>query len=380
MRKIILLILLPLLHLYAQDLDQDLENMSDKEIYKIIDTAIENRDREFVSVIGKINTSSSKYKQFEDYILDKASGIVDQDDLSYPLYLVESILYYNLESSKAQELYVDIVNKKIDIEERASLEEEREELKREIIETLAEDIEEEATKQEELSEIVEESKTLTEKRDSYFDGYNKLRYNSNSFIYPISYSYFSSEVYDEFSGRESTTNTLSGMGYELGLGIIMSYLNLRMDLSGNFAANDIFDNRKHITTNICFSFGTSAIPFPLFLRVGFFHDIYTFEEGSVTEMAITNLPSPTLGISVTGFKLFKVLKFDFSVDSLLASTYTDNFDSGLFTRLYTTVNLYRFDSYNVELRFGFDSIWLSEGGLTESSINPRFGFGVSSYE
>ncbi len=374
-----LLLLLPLTILSAQE--EEFSTLTDKQILRLIDDAIEAKDKDFVSLLGQIDLNHPNYGKFESYILDKASELINSDDLSYPLLMVEAVLYNNLENSVAQELYTVIVTKKIEIDERVVLEEKRNVIKREELESLAEEIDEDIIKEEKMASIVGLNKELIKTKKSYTDSFDKTHFVSNSFIYPFSFNYYKSEVYDEFTGREPFFNYLNGQGVELGIGISFKYITLRMDLSGNIVYLDlIHEIEKHFLGFGTLSLGFPKAPIPLFFRAGFLYDLYQFDESELSIVAITNLPSPTLGLSLTGVKLFKVLKLDLSLDYLYASTYTENLDYGFLNKTYLTLNLIRIGSNHLELRGGIDILFLSEGGLSEVNYNPRFGFGVSSYE
>lgn len=378
MKRIVFLILISVFSIFSQD--NDILELSDRKIFKMIDGYIDKRDKNITDVIEVLFENRTNYQEFEDYILESAGELVDQDDLDYPLFLVESILTFNLESRGAQKLYVAIVNRKIEIDERRELEEKRGELKKEAITEFTENLDKEVKEQEELTSIVEESSDITYKVYKDFDAYKKKRYINNTYIFPLSNIIYNSEVYDGFMNQSSQDREVKGSGLEMGLGVTLDSVVLRFDLGGNFASNIIFSNQvKNIYSYSNLSLSLPNLELPLFLRTGFYYYSYIFGDDDVN-VAITSLPTSTLGIGIYGLKMFKVLKLESSVDFMLAPLYTENLDSGVISKLYLVLNLFRFDTYNVELKGGFDYLWLKEGGLSETNFNPKIGLGISRYE
>lgn len=378
MKKILLFLLIPLLSLHSEI--EDIEDMSNRKIIRTLNSYIERRDEEIIKIIEQIYNSKTDYLNFEAHILNEAKDLVDQDDLAFPLFLVETILTNNLESSKAQSLYVAIINRKIEIEDRAELDIEKEEVKRELIEELSEEIKDEVEEQEFLEEVTTKNRDIKDRVTKARSEYKERRYINNTYFYPFSNSIYSSEAYDEFTGEERVNN-IEGFGIEMGMGLSFDKFIMKFDMSGNLATNDAFSNElKHITSIFNLSLGLPSIPIPLYLRSGFIYDLYQFDKDVFSNVAITELPSNTLGVGLSGLKLFRILKVDLSVDFLLAPIYTDNLDSGILTRAYLTLNLFRFSSFNIEIRGGLDNLWLYEDGLSENNMNPKVGFGISRYE
>lgn len=378
-RFIIIALLLTTVCLVSQEIDITL--LSEKEIIKFIDQAVESRDESIINYMGSLGTDFPSYSKIETYILGKARDLIAGSDLSYPLKIVEAVLYNNLENDDAQKLYSSIINKKIELEERLQAEKLKADLKREELKLLAESIDKAYEEDERLASIVGINQEMLSTINGYIDSFDKTHYVSNSYFYPIFTRFYQSEVYDGFYNRESTINSYNGFAVEFGIGIELRLLTFRMDLTGNFSYNDLLnDSIKQGTGAVTISTGMPIIPIPLFLRTGFLYDLYLFDNMANSEVAITNLPTATLGLGITGLRFLKIIKIDLSTDFLMASTYTDNLDLGLFSRGYLTVNLLRFGIYNLEIRGGLDHIFYSEGGLSEYSITPRFGFGISSYE
>lgn len=381
MKKLLVItsMLITMLNLVSEEIDITI--LTQKEIIKLIDSSILKKDESIIIYLGTLGSEFPSYGKYEKYILVKALELAQGGDLSYPLMLVEAVLYNNLENSDAQKLYAIIIDKKIELDERLEAEKIKAEQKREELASQVEEMTLIYAEEERMANIVTSSKELLSTINGYIDSFDKSHYVSNSYFYPILSRFYTSEVYDGFHNRESTTNNYNGFALEFGIGIALKFFVFRMDMTGNISYNDLlYDNIKQITGAVNISMGIQVLKIPIYVRTGFLYDTYMYDDMDDTEVAITSLPSPSIGLGITGLRLFKVLKLDLSTDVLLASLNTDNLDYALSSRAYITLNLLRFSIYNLEIRGGLDNLFYMEGGLAEYSFTPRFGFGISSYE
>lgn len=379
MKKVLFLLIIPMISLFSQE--SSIEGLSDRKVIKVIDEQIDNRDLNIVKTIEDIYKPEVDTQKFEKHILKRADELVGQDDLGYPLFLVESILTFNLESVGAQKLYVAIINRKIEIEDRSDLEVEKEELKRAALEELREEVKEEAEEQDILSEIVEESRGYSKRLSEDETTYKKLRYVNNTYFYPLSNSIYKSEVYDDYMNQGDSYHNVDGLGLEMGMGFTFPKAIFRFDYSINLSSRDMFSNKvKHITNFFNTSITYPSVPYPIFLRLGFLYDQYVFDSDVQPNVAITDLPSSTIGIGLNGFQVFDAVKLDTSIDLLLAPLYTYHLDSGILTRLFVVVNVVRVRTYNLEIKGGFENLRLKQQDLTENNFNPKIGIGFSRYE
>ncbi len=355
--------------------------MTDKEIYSLIDTSLENQDNNLDTILNDITIEHPSYEDFEDYILDYASKLAESNDLTYPLLLTETILYLNLENEDAQNLYVILINKNIEIKERVEVEKEIVNIKREEITIFNEETEEMFQFEEYMAAIAKRSKELESITSLYTDELDEIKYTTNTYFYPISYKNYTSEVYDGYFDRDEHFNHSDGFGLDFGIGSGAGFFNWRIDFTGNLTYEDLFvDEERQVITDAIFSFGRSIYNIPLFLRAGFLYNYYGFNSDDFETVAVLELPSPTIGIGINGYSFLKILKLDLSFDFLIAPLYTDNLDLGINSKTYLTVNLIRVGGINIEIRGGMDTLYLNEDGLSEVSYIPKFGFGVSRYE
>lgn len=369
---IVTLCVLSIFNLYSQELD--INSLSEKEIFKIVDVGINDKDDSLISDIGSLDITSPKYNGLEEYLLQKIKILIENGDLVFSLKLVEALLYNNLENEETQNLYTIIVNKRIENDERLEAENNRPKIERE-------ELSQTIDKEEFISDVIMNNKELINVIDGYTDSYSQSNYVTNFYFYPFTTKYYSSEVYDGYTSRDSTTNSFTGQGMDLGLGIDYGLFRFRSDFFINITYDDLLNETlKQVTGGTYLSIGLVRIDFPIFLRSGFIYDLYLYNNNDFSDVAITNLPSPTIGLGLTGLKLFKVLKLDVIGDILLAPIYTENLNTALLGKVYITLNLIRFSDQSLELKGGFDSLYLNEGGLVEYSITPRFGIGISSYE
>lgn len=380
-KKIIigLVFLLSTFNLYSQELD--FTTLSKKEIYKFIDKSIDEKDKELLSFISILTPDFPDYTKIDEYLLEKIEGLIVSGDLKYPLLLVEGVLYNDLENTKAQELYIIIINKNIETEDRTVLEEEHVEVIKEDIVALAADAAVQFEVQETQADYIISDIELLTTIQGYSNNYIRRHYFSTFHIYPFSTNYYSSEVYDGYIDRNEHTNSFPAFGLDVGGGMNIGKLTCRFDFLGSIASSDIrTENQKQVRGGGFFSTGITNIYVPLFLRGGFLYDLYQYNSNVFSDVAITNLPTPTVGLGILDLKFGKVLKLDATADYILASTYTNNLTYGIFNRVYLTLNLFRYLNRNFEIKGGFDSLYLMEDGLSEFSITPKIGFGVSRYE
>lgn len=383
MRKLLLLcLLLSLTGLFAQEAELDVTTLSKKDVLKYLDERIEVRDENLVEFMGMLGVDFPDYAEFEEYLLNRASDLIQSEDITYPLTLVEAVLYNNLENSRAQELYSVLVDKQIEITERREAEERKAELKRITIESEeALEIEEQLKEEEEISQKMYTVKDLSGVINSFSDSFHRTRYTTNSYFYPIYFRHYFSQVYDDYVGREYTYNTEQGFAVDIGLGIELNFITIRLDATCDMSYELLFNNYdRQIFSSGVLSLGFSFIPIPLFLRGGFYYDKFIFIDEDDINTAVLTLPSPSAGIGITGWRFLKVFKFDLSADYLFASTYTKNLDLALVGKSYLSINMFRIGAMNFELKGGLDYLFLYEGGLREDSFMPKFGLGVGNYE
>ena len=381
MKKFIYLILFftQVTNIFSQEVN--INEFSKKEIIKIFREYISNRDENILGYIEVLDVQSPDYVEIEEFITSSVDELIKNGDLDFPLKLVEYLLYNNLENSYAQEQYSIIIDKKIEFEERLEAEKLIADKRRITIQQEKVLLNKEFSKEEELSGIIKEHIENIKYLSGFTNSYNKVNYVSTSFIYPILSRFYSSEVYSGYNNIENYINSYSGVGFDLGLGLDLSLFSFKLDTTCNFTFNDfLWDNIKQLTGNVSLSLGLNLLDFPVYLRFGFLSDNYFYDSISNSDVAITNLPSATVGVGIINFTIYDFIKFDFSSDVLLAYTYTRNLDFGIYNKLYITLNLFRFGVYNFELKGGLDSIYLNESGLFEYSLQPRFGFGVNAYE
>jgi len=380
-RKSLILLSIFITSIYIFSDEVDISLLSKKEILKELESVIDLRSSSIFDYIQSMGYDFPDYSTYEEFILKKVEDIIVEGDLEYPLEIVENLLYVNLENPKSQELYTIILNKNIEIQERIEAEKLKEDIKREQLGQQNDVVNEIYKKDVKLDNIIKMNLNLLNRVGEYESSYNKTHYFSNTYFYPIYTKFYTSDVYDGFISRDKTTNRFSGFSSEFGIGVKLNLFTFKLDINTNFSYNEIFDdNIKQNTSSINLSTGLTPFDFPIYLRTGFLHDLYLFDDMEKSDVAITTLPSPSLGVGILGLNIFKIVKIDLSSDILLASTYTKNLELAMYNRFYLTLNLFRLDVYNFEIRVGFDHIYYNEGGLAEYSLMPKFGLGISQYE
>lgn len=380
MKKIVLLlILLPIYHIYCQDIDYS--TLSEKEIVKIIDESLANRDKNIEPIFQTLDVEDPNYKRFEAYVLKYVKEVVDSDDLDYPLYLVESVLYNNLENEDAQELYTIIINRQIEIKERKIVEEVKEEEKEEEIEEIVKVVEEKYSLEEELQNRFSNVDQILNSIPSNMGNNRYRRYVNHTFIYPFSMSYYKSDVYDDFVDRESTLHSIRGYGFTAAAESISGVGSLRGDISvvGNYTDGS-FESAPNVTGDVLVSGGFRGIYVPIYISAGYYLNYFHYEDIDDSLMAIKILPSPIVGLSIMDFKFLKAFQLDLGAYPLIAPLYTDSLDMGILLKGYLTINNLRVSKYSFEIRGGVDYLILDEGGLLETYFQPKVGLGVSIYE
>lgn len=379
MKKILIFILLPITSLFCQDIDYT--TLSEKEIIKIINESLKNKDKNIDPIFQSLDPEDKNYKRFEKYVLDEVSSMVDSEDLDYPLYLVESVLYNNLENEDAQELYTIIINRQIEIKERIEEEVIKEEEKVEEIEEVAKELDALFDEEVLLESTFNRTDGLLESISKIEDKKRFNNYINHNFIYPLSLSYYNSEVNDDYLNRDSKTHNIRGISLSSATEYKNNILNFRSDLyiSANYL-NGSSESKPNFVGDILISLGIPVIPFPMYLSSGFYYNYYYYDDSDSSNIAITTLPSPLVGLSFYDLKFLYIMQLDLGVYGLIAPIYTNSLDSGLFARCYLTINVFRFAKYSIEVKGGLDYLLLNEGGLYETSYIPKLGLGVSIYE
>lgn len=381
MRKLLLCISMILSISTLSSQDVDLTTLTEEEVFKLIDTAVDEKDENILSILGSLDSETSVYSKYENYIIDRSGKLIGYGDLDFSLQLIEAVLYNNLENEEAQRLYTVIINKKIEFKERLEAEQIVADKKREEIIILNKEVKEEVVYEEYMANVISTNSELLSVIESYSNSYDRANYITNFYFYPITEKYYTSEVYDGYMNRDSTTNNYSGQGMDLAMGYSVGWFSLRTDLSVSLTYEDLInDTLKQVTGSAILSTGLTAIEIPLFLRSGFLYDLYMYNDDDFSDVAITNLGSPIIGLGLTGFNFLKVLELDIAGDFLLAPAYTDNLDFAFASKLYITVNLFKIGKQNFEIKGGIDTLYLNEEGLSEFSYTPRLGIGISSYE
>ncbi len=378
MKKILITFILiySIVSLFSQE--TDFSTLSEKKILKIIDKAIDEKDQELISIMGNMGPDFPNYQSYESHVLDKAREFIDSDDLTYPLMLVEAVIYNNLENKDAQELYSAILNKNIETQERIAEEKEQEIIRAKDAKKLNSQIGKAVSLEEEKARII----LMTKKLEEYKSKLPKrTTLVSNNFFYPFLWKNYSSEVYDQYTNQKPETKEVEGQGLEFSLGLNTNIIMFKFDLYGNITSDNLFyETKKQFMGNGTFSIGINAGPIPIFLRSGFLYQNYMYNDNEESDVAMLVLSSPTIGLGIKGLSIFRIIKIDLNSDYIIASNYTDNFSNGFSSQGYITVNLFRSSKYNFDIKGGMDYIYLLEDGLEEHSITPKIGFGISSYE
>ena len=371
-------LLLSLFSLYSQE--DVVPPLSKKEVLKIIDKELNSRSESLSSTLLTLDIDLTEY---EEYLLDRTDDILSSGDLDFSLVVVETVLFINLENSRAQEMYKIIIDKKIEIEDRRLLEKNKGKIKRDTIKEKDKIITPETSEHDRvMSSIIKKSLDLESSKKNYVDQeFAALEYVTNTFFYPFSKSFYKSEVNDDFLGRADTFHDVDGAGFDVGIAYALKGILIRWDIGLSFLYSDLFkDSEKYGTFLSTFSLGYNLGVVPVYIRMGFFYNQYYLPASEPVKVALTSLPSPTIGIGLIGLNLFSVVTLDFSIDGLIAANYTNSFDLGFFAKSYMSINLFRIDTIQFEIRGGADFLYYSESGLSEINITPRVGLGVSSYE
>ncbi len=379
--KKILLFIIILISINSFSQEIDVASMTQKEVLNLVDKYIEEKDEKVLDVLLSLGTEFPDYKRLIRYYLDNSIELAKKGELEFALVLAEAVLYSDLENSEAQSLYSDIVDMQIEYKERIELERVNAEKKRAEL-AREEEIEKAKIPPEQIyADIITDNIKVYSEFKKREDSYNLTHYTTNNFIYPLITKNYQSQVYDGYYNLEPQTRTYTGQGVDVGIGAKLDIFNFRLDASGNITYVDLIKNlTKQISGIINISLGISAINFPIFARCGFFYDQYFYQTGTESDVAITFLPSPAIGLGITGLKFLKIFKLDLTSDFLFASTYTESFDYGFFSRAFLTINLIRIESVNFEIRGGVDSFIYNERGLLEHSEVIKIGIGLSRYE
>ncbi|MBN2617947.1 MAG: hypothetical protein JXR64_06510, partial [Spirochaetales bacterium] len=243
----------------------DINSLSEKEIIRIIDEKINNRDSSLSDFIYLMGSDFPNYSKYEEYLLDWAYKLISEDDLGFPLTIAETVLSLNLENERAQKLYSIIVDLNIEIDDRIEEEKKRAAIKRDTLEYEQEEINLELLKEEELTRKVTLNSDLASIVDGYTSNYSKVDYITKNYYYPYTQRFYSSEVFDGFVNRESIVNDYSGFGLDCGIGYTLGPFTYKLDFHGNITYEKLFEfetKQAYITTN--FSAGLKLIP--IYLR------------------------------------------------------------------------------------------------------------------
>jgi hypothetical protein len=378
MKKLLVFILIlniPLI--WAQE---SLENpLTLKDAKKIFTEMLKNKDGNITPFIDSLD--ANVYKDLEPVILDSIENLIDSGELNYALILTEGILYLNIDNVMAQELYVIIINKTIEISERIVVEEEIIENKDKNLESVKSDIEglynAEMIASNIYGQVLEKKIVLNELvKERRF-----LKSISHNNFYPISLSLYTSEVMDSYLSRDKTWHDIGGVSGSLGNQKDFSFFIPRIDLSYYINIPEYSLNSPYnLGGDIFFSLGFKPVPVPIFISGGFYIHHFLFLPKNQAQMIVKTLPTPILGLSILDLKFLKILRFDQSIFYLIASAYTDLMDFGLFGKTALTIQLFNFGENSLELKMGIDYTFLSVKGFNESIIIPRVGIGISVYE
>lgn len=381
MKKIILILLLPITSLFAQEEEIDYSALSEKEILQIIDESLLNKDRSIDLIFQNLDPENKNYKRFEDYVMSKAKEMIEGEDLDYPLYLVESVLYNNLENDEARELYSVVISKQLEIKDRIAEEKEKEELKSKEVEGVAKDIETQFDKEVLLESTFTNTQELLAAMEKSREEEVSGRHISHNIIFPFSNTTYNSGTYDDFVKRDKEEHTIRGFSFFMGNEIIWDLMSLRFDVNIDALYLDGSDEAvNNIIGDVTFCLGFPRLIVPIYLSTGYYHHYYHYDDVDDSVVAITNLPTPTIGISILDFNLLYVAQLDVGVHAFIAPFYTDALDFGYLTKAYMTINVVKFSKYSFDIKGGVDYVSLNEGGLTEESFRLKIGLGFSSYE
>lgn len=380
MKKILFILLLPITSLFCQE-EIDYTVLSETEILKIIDDSLANKDRTIDPIFQTLNPDDKNYKRFEDYVMSKAIDMTEGEDLDYPLYLVESVLYNNLENDAARELYSVIISKQLELKDRIAEEKEKEELKKQEVVEVAKEIETKFDEEVLLESTFNNTKELFQKIEESTKEELSSRNVNHSFIYPLSMNYYKSEAYDDFLKRDEVLHSVRGFCVYMSNEFKRKYLSFRFDLQVNGlyldGSNEAVNN---VLGEVMGSIGFPKAVLPFYLSAGYYQHYYHYDDVDSSVIAITNLPSPFIGLSILDFNLLYIMQFDLGIYGLIAPFYTNGLDSGFMAKAYMTINLVKFSKYSFDLKGGLDYVNLNEGGLVEESIRPKVGLGFSVYD
>lgn len=396
-------------------------DLSLEDQMEIISQEVESESSALIERISEFDKAEPNYEYLINFIVEKAGDLVFQEQYDYAFKMIEGILFNNLSHVQAQELYLildeilkeraeeerilreaeaaaereriaaaeeaerlrleeeaEVERLRLAEEERIRLEEEEEaRLQEEEAQRLAE---QEAREVEHQAELEEKQKIIEETaaREAEIRQVSPDNFSFYARLFPLDFTYFTSEVNTEYNYGTAQENILYGLGLQLrgefNHPFVFAHLDVEFD-SGFLQISD-YDG-KNIEINTAMAVGTPLIFIPLNLRVGFIYNTYLYQDADLTDMTITTLPSLLLGMGFGSLELFDRLKIDLSFDYYMISVFVENITAAFASDISLALKVMEFETFALDTVLSANALFVLQSGLFETNFKGKIGIGIS---
>ncbi|MBN1698804.1 MAG: hypothetical protein JW881_14910 [Spirochaetales bacterium] len=332
----ILIILLLPSFLFAADFEKDIDDIiaryEDDALYRYL----------------TVNRDNPDFTEIEDYILKKVKEIILGKNYDRGKKMLETVLLNNLDNKKAQDMYLSI-NKYIKEEEDAEIHRPDEQ-------------------KETIKEVIEP-----------FPLFFTLQAGPVGTLF--TYSQFFSRYYAEDDTPflyHSIILFTYGISLACSIYCVLPAVETGIEVDFDTFFLTIYgEEGTEFFYRIVSSTTLSSIDFPVFLRLGFAHRIYTFSDTINPDVLLASFPSPVIGIGLRRVHFLRDLGINASIDYYCASLLTSYAEVAIDCAVALFYRLYRGTLFSFEINFEISDFIIINNDYIENNTKIVINAGMS---
>lgn len=341
-----------------------------------IRTAISEKDAEALGKILAEQKELADYAETEEFVLELTKELILEDDYQFAKTVLELLLSNNLENKEAQNLYTSLNQHLREQEKEEELEKQR--LEEEERQRLAE---EEKTKEIEIQEKLAEIEEKEKEEQIFQEEVENIDIDNfyGSFTLGIGdFSLYSSAIKKNYSGERSLCLKY-GISTDIRGWFEHPYIKIGLHIPFDIYFLGLTKtNTTPLSYGFMLSAGTPLIQFPLYVRFGFKHNMYLNNSNNTSDVLITNLTSPTLGIGILELAINDNIELDWALDLFFAAQQSEYVKVIFDTHLQGNYLFYQTELMSLKASATLQSFLIfTEGGMennTKLELGIRVGF------
>jgi hypothetical protein len=374
-----------------------------------IDKMVAGQDYDSLDALFADKMGTEDLKVVSEHTLDIVRKNIVKTDYDTAKKLLEIILLYDFENLDAQDIYVSVEQLKKEKDEIERREKERETEKKlaELEKSLKE--KDKIAKEKRVEEIMvmldegkvpvseikriilnegldidlgnfeelERARLERERLRAQIEPFTKDDLQFNAYIGAADFSFNISQFYTYYY-QETKPNFKYGLSTNLSFSVNRQKFATSLDVAVDAFFADLYPGTAvSVFYKIMSATTIKRLKIPLYLHAGFAQMIYYYPPGLVTDVLVTNLVSPVIGVHFKNWFFNDRIGIDFYLDYYAVSLFTTHIDASFDTSFSLLTKIYSKGIIGMVFRTELYGMFLVGYGKLESTIKLKLSLGIT---